>query len=130
AASHTGHLTGADAAFEGLFHQHGVTRVDDVDELAQFANAFAKLPRHLVPNLAIYGVSGGSNALATELAEQHQVNVPLFSDDTEQALHQILPSYLSTSNPVDNGLRFLMEASTEDRLRVLELIMDDPAIDV
>lgn len=130
ASSHTGHLTGADAVFDGLFEQHGVTRVDDLDDLAQVSNAFAKLPRGLVPNIVIYGVSGGSNALAMEVAEQHGIGVPPLDAQTQRSLHEILPAYLSVTNPVDNGATFLQHGSGDDRLRVLQLMAADPAADV
>ena len=44
AHSHTGHLAGADAVVDGLFAQHAVTRVRDLDELLDTAALFAKLP--------------------------------------------------------------------------------------
>ena len=47
AHSHTGHLAGADAVVDGLFAQHAVTRVRDLDELLETAALFARLPaRH------------------------------------------------------------------------------------
>jgi acyl-CoA synthetase (NDP forming) len=41
-----------------------------------------------------------------------------------------LPSYLTVSNPVDNGGTFLMSAPADDRRRLLELLLADPGIDV
>ena len=59
AASHTGHLTGSDAVIDGLFAQHGVTRVHDLDELLDTSMLFAKLPPRDRPELrSVFGLRG------------------------------------------------------------------------
>jgi acyl-CoA synthetase (NDP forming) len=65
-----------------------------------------------------------------ENAQRHGLQVPILADETQDRLGAILPSYLGRSNPVDNGMRFLLQASLEDRLEVLCSIADDPEIDV
>jgi acyl-CoA synthetase (NDP forming) len=130
AASHTGHLAGSDAVVSGLFAQHGVVRVRDLDELLETAALFAKLPAGTGPNCCLYSISGGSGALMAEVAESHGVPVPLLSPRTQAALHEVLPDYLTVGNPVDNGAQFLVSAPEADRRRVLELVASDPAIDV
>ena len=130
AASHTGHLTGSDRVVDGLFAQHGVTRVGDIDELLDTAALFAKLPAGTGPRVACYSISGGSAALMAEIATQHGVPVPELTAATRAALHQLLPGYLAVANPVDNGGAFLHAAPPEDRRRVLDLILADPQIDV
>ena len=130
ASSHTGHLTGADADVDGLFAQHGVTRVDDLDELLETAALFAKLPPSTGSGVALYSVSGGSGTLMAELAASHGVPVPTLAAETQAALHELLPSYLTVANPVDNGMTFLGTASADERRRVLQLMADDPAVDL
>jgi len=41
AASHTGSLSGSEATYNAIFQQAGIIRVDTIDELFDFANAFA-----------------------------------------------------------------------------------------
>jgi acetyltransferase len=41
AASHTGSLAGTDAVYDAIFEQSGIIRVNSVDELFDFANAFS-----------------------------------------------------------------------------------------
>jgi len=122
AISHTGHLAGSDAVIEGLFRQYGVVRVRDLDELLETAALFAKLPAGTGPNCGLYSISGGSGTLMAEVAESHGVPVPILSATTREALREIIPDYLTVSNPVDNGAQFLLSAPTEDRRRVFELI--------
>jgi len=129
ATSHTGHLTGNDDVVNGLFAQHGVTRVSDLDELLETSALFAKLPRGTGPNVCLYSISGGSGTLMAEIAESAGVVIPTLSADTQAKLHELIPDYLTVANPVDNGGQFLGQPQ-EQRLRALELLVADPAIDV
>lgn len=130
AASHTGHLTGSDAIVDGLFRQYNVIRVRDLDELLETSALLAKLPASTGPNVALYSISGGSGTLMAEQAELAGVPIPRLSDSTQARLHEILPTYLTVANPVDNGGTFVMRHPAEVRQRVLEIIMDDPAVDI
>src|SRR5262249_49778292 len=129
AGSHTGHLTGEDSVVDGLFAQHAVTRVRDLDELLDTAALFAKLPRDTGRNACLYSISGGSGTLMAEWAETTGVPAPPLSPDTQMRLHELIPEYLTVANPVDNGGQFL-SSPREERLQVLELIAADPAVDV
>ncbi len=130
AASHTGHLSGNDAIVQGLFDQHGVTRVRDLDELLETANLFAKLPAETGPGAALYSVSGGTATLMAEIAERHGVDVPPLGEATKERLGRLLPGYVSFANPVDNGGQFTMNAAVDDRLAVFDIIAEDSSIDV
>ncbi|HML00132.1 MAG TPA: acetate--CoA ligase family protein [Acidimicrobiales bacterium] len=130
AASHTGHLTGSDRVTTGLFRQHGVVRVRDLDELLETAALFAKLPGDSGPRCALYSISGGSGTLMAEVAEAAGVPVPELSAPTQKGLRQLIPDYLTVANPVDNGAQFLLSASTEDRRRVFRLLDADENVDV
>jgi acetate---CoA ligase (ADP-forming) len=130
AASHTGHLTGSDAIVDGLFRQHNVIRVRDLDELLETSALLAKLPHGTGPNVALYSVSGGSGTLMAEQAELAGVPMPRLSPETQRLLHEILPDYLTVANPVDNGGTFVMRHPADVRQRVLEIIMEDAAVDL
>ena len=130
ASSHTGHLAGSDAVVDGLFHQFGVTRVSDLDELLETAALFAKLPAGTGPNCCLYSISGGSGTLMAEVAEASGVPVPILTEKTRAALREMIPDYLTVDNPVDNGAQFLVTNPVEDRRRVFDLIAADPEIDV
>lgn len=131
AVSHTGHLAGADKVIDGLFRQHGVTRVSDLDELLETANLFAKLPAGTGPRVALYSISGGSGTLMAEVAETFDTPLPQLRAQTQAALHDgLIPAYLTVANPIDNGGMFVVAAPQEDRLRVLDLIAADPNVDI
>jgi acyl-CoA synthetase (NDP forming) len=130
AASHTGHLTGADAVVQGLFRRYGVTRVRELDELLETANLFAKLPRDTGTRCAMYTISGGTAALMAEAADAAGLQVPEFSGSLQAGLHRHIPQNLSVANPVDNGGGFLGRADQAERLQVLDLIASPENVDV
>jgi acyl-CoA synthetase (NDP forming) len=130
AASHTGHLAGSDAVIGGLFKQHAVTRVRDLDELQETANLFAKLPAGTGPRCALYSVSGGSTTLMAETAETFGVQAPELTAETQKKLHTYLRSDLTVRNPIDNGGTFVIAAPQDKRIEVLNLIANDPNVDV
>ncbi|MBE1206284.1 acetate--CoA ligase family protein [Aminobacter carboxidus] len=130
AASHTGHLAGADAVINGLFKQYGVIRVRDLDELLETANLLAKLRAGPGPNCALYSVSGGSTTLMAELADSYGVSFPEMSLPTIEKLYTYLPNYVTVSNPIDNGGGFVIAAPQQQRIEVLETIAADPNVDV
>ena len=130
ASSHTGHLTGSDAVISGLFAQHGVTRVRDLDELLETSNLFAKLPPDTGPRVALYSISGGSGTLMAEMAELHGVPIGQLTQQTQDRLHQYIPKYLDVANPIDNGGAFLVSAPAQDRIAVMRAIVEDPNIDM
>lgn len=130
ASSHTGHLTGSDAVVNGLFAQHAVTRVGDLDELLDTAALFAKLPAGTGPNVCMYSISGGSGTLMMEQAEKHGIALPNLTEDTQRRLHEIIPTYLTVSNPVDNGGSLVLSISQERRLEILDLVANDPNVDL
>ena len=130
ASSHTGHLTGSDAVIDGLFGQYAVTRVRDLDELLDTSALFAKLPRGTGTRVGLYSISGGSGTLMAEIAEAAGLEVPTLAAETQAAMRELLPAYLTVSNPVDNGGSFLLTAPAPDRLRLLTLLAEDPNVDV
>jgi acyl-CoA synthetase (NDP forming) len=130
ASSHTGHLTGSDAVVDGLFAQYAVTRVRDLDELLDTSALFAKLPPKTGTRVGLYSISGGSGTLMAEVAEAAGLEVPTLAAATQEAMRELLPAYLTVSNPVDNGGAFLLTAPVSDRLRLLTLLADDPNVDV
>lgn len=130
ASSHTGHLTGSDAVVNGLFAQHAVTRVGDLDELLDTAALFSKLPRTTGKGVCMYSISGGSGTLMMEVADKHGISLPTLTEETQRKLHEIIPHYLTVSNPVDNGGTLMLSLDQPTRFKILDLIAADPNVDV
>jgi acetyl coenzyme A synthetase (ADP forming)-like protein len=111
AASHTGALAGTEAVYDAIFRQAGIIRVESIDELFDFATAFAykneselgKL-RRKVPHgnrVAIVTNAGGPGIVATDMTVSSGLQLAAFADDTIETLASHLPSTANIHNPVD-----------------------------
>jgi acetyltransferase len=101
AASHTGSLAGSDSAYDALFYQSGILRVEGVDELFNRAIAFAKQPIPKGNRIAIVTNAGGPGIMATDAAVRHNLKIATFSEKTKQKLKKVLPPTANIQNPVD-----------------------------
>ena len=127
AMAHTGHLAGSDAVHDALFKQYGITRVNDLDELLETSALFARLPRPRGDGVCIYAISGGSGALMADLCGAAGIRLPTLARQTQTALRQFIPDYLTIANPVDNGATTIMAGHGG---KILDLLLDDPGTDV
>ncbi len=127
AQAHTGHLAGSDRVVDALCRQHGIVRVDDLDELLETSALFARLGQPRGARVCVYGMSGGASALLADLLGAHGVALPELAEATQRRLHELLPGYLTVRNPVDNGAAVLR---TGKGGAILEAIADDPETDV
>jgi len=111
AASHTGSLAGSEAVYDAIFAQSGIIRVDSIDELFDFAIAFAyknenalgKM-RRKVPlgnRVAIVTNAGGPGIVATDMTVVSGLELAVFSQDTIDSLQSHLPVTANIHNPVD-----------------------------
>jgi len=125
AASHTGALSGSDAAYDAAFHRAGLLRVNDLEELFNAAEMLARVPRLDGERLMILTNGGGAGVLAADrLAELDGRLAPL-SEQTMKALDAVLPATWSRGNPVD----IIGDADEARYAKALEILLDDPASD-
>lgn len=75
ARSHTGALAEADRAAEALFLQSGVVRAATVNELFDFARAFAHAPLPAGRRVAIVTNSGGPGILAADALQEYRLDL-------------------------------------------------------
>ncbi len=101
AASHTGSLAGSDMAYDAIFRQSGIQRVEDISELFIYALAFARQPVPKGRRIAIVTNAGGPGILATDAAIRHNLEIATFTEETKQKLKEDLPPTASIQNPVD-----------------------------
>lgn len=125
AASHTGALTGSDAAHDAAFGRAGVLRVNTIHELFNLAELLAKQPRPLGPRLAIVTNAGGPGALATDALVASGGQISELSPATSASLNQILPPHWSHGNPID----VLGDADATRYANVVEVVAPDPQSD-
>jgi acetyl coenzyme A synthetase (ADP forming)-like protein len=101
AASHTGALSGSDEAYDSLFAQCGVLRVETLEELFRYGIAFANQPLPRGPRVAIVTNAGGPGIMATDAAIRHKMELASLEQKTQEILRSDLPSTVSLKNPID-----------------------------
>jgi acetyl coenzyme A synthetase (ADP forming)-like protein len=125
ASSHTGALAGMDVAVDALFEQCGVHRATSIDELFDYALAFANQPLPKGNRVAILSNAGGPAIIATDACVSLGLEIATFDPKTSKILRSNLPEEASIKNPVD-----ILGDGGPDRYKMaLENIITDPNVD-
>lgn len=126
ASSHTGALAGDDAVVDAFFRQHGIIRVDTIEELVETAGLFARYPLPEGGNVAICTLSGGLAGLYADMCHELGIDLPDLGDATGDALREVLPPFATPANPLDvTGSGFLGGMG-----RIVETLLADREVDV
>ncbi|HEY3109425.1 MAG TPA: acetate--CoA ligase family protein [Chloroflexota bacterium] len=101
ARAHTGALVGSDRVLDAVFRQHGVHRVESVDEMFEAMAIFLspRLPRG--DGVAAIFVSGGAVGLSCDLAPACGLRFPRLEESTMERLRACIPEYGTAGNPLD-----------------------------
>ena len=124
-SSHTGSLAGSENAYEAAFNQSGILRANTMEELFDYALAFAYQP--LIPGkrLEIVTNAGGPGIIATDAAERSGLALAQFTTETIERLQRDLPPAASVFNPID-----VIGDARSDRYRIaLAAALADPNVD-
>ncbi|MDX1624070.1 MAG: acetate--CoA ligase family protein [Gemmatimonadota bacterium] len=125
ATSHTGALAGLDVAFDALFEQCGVIRATTLEELFDFAMAFANQPIPDGDRVAIITNAGGPGILTADACESLELEIAELADVTRDRLLAEVPEEASVENPVD----LIATADAETYRAALDIVLDDPGVD-
>ncbi len=120
-ASHTGSLSGGDAAYEALFAQSGVIRVNTIREMIEFLLIFSQNELQDVKNVAVVTNAGGPGVIATDEIVRSGLTLANLSDHTKDKLKSFLPPAASVKNPVD----ILGDAKADRYQQTLRVLCDD-----
>ena len=101
AGSHTGALVGSFMAYKTAFDKSGVILAESVEDLFNYALAFAEQPLPEGEGIAIVTNAGGPGILATDLSEKLGLRLTGLSNDLRSRLMDGLPPAAATGNPVD-----------------------------
>lgn len=123
-SSHTGGLAGSERAYETAFRQSGVIRARSVQELFDYAIAFARQP--LLPNdrITIVTNAGGPGIMATDACERAGLQMAPLESERMEALRQGLPPASSVLNPID----LLGDAGADRYTLALQTVAADPNV--
>ncbi|MFH1153390.1 MAG: acetate--CoA ligase family protein [Pseudomonadota bacterium] len=125
AASHTGSLAGSDALYDAIFAQSGIIRCGSVDELFDYALAFASKKVPSGDKIAIVTNAGGPGIIATDMSEHSGLKLAKFTDETVKELRKYLPSTANFHNPVD----VIGDAARDRYENTLATVLSDPGVD-
>ena len=101
ASSHTGALAGRESAFDAAFRQSGIIRAHTINELFNYALAFANQPLPKGPNVAIITNSGGPGILAADACDKSDLKLVPPHKEIVDELRTFLPPVASFYNPID-----------------------------
>ncbi len=125
AASHTGSLAGSEAVYDAIFKQAGIIRVESIEELFNFAGAFAGQKTPPGNRVAIVTNAGGPGIVATDMTVSSGLELARFHEETVEALRSHLPSTANIHNPVD----VIGDATQERYEKALEAVIKDESVD-
>ncbi len=120
-----GSLAGEDSVYDAVFKRSGIVRVGDALELFNTSEALSKQIPPKGNKILIVTNAGGPAVLATDVLIKKGGNLAKLSQETLNALREIIPSYEPIGNPVD----CLSNASASRIKNVLEIALKDDAPD-
>jgi acyl-CoA synthetase (NDP forming) len=126
AQSHTASIAGSARVNSVVFRQHGAVEVQDLDELSAVARLLAAPRPAAGAGLAIVTFSGGTAALAADIAGAAGLPIASFSPSTSAALRELLPAFANIANPLDTTADIIREPALVTRC--LRLVCDDPNV--
>jgi len=101
ARSHTAALTGADALYDEVFAQYGITRVQDYDELLEVSQLLAHTAKPMQPGVAVVSHSGGISSLTADMCGQAGLDLPPLTDTAREGINGVLKGFGWAANPSD-----------------------------
>lgn len=123
-SSHTGTLAGSEAAYDAAFKQCGIIRAGSVQELFDYAQAFARQPLLEGDAIAVITNAGGPGIMASDAIEHAGLRLAALSPETKQGLQAKLPPAASVANPID----VLGDAPAERYALAIEAALQDPNV--
>ena len=124
--SHTGALVGSDETFSAALSRSGVLRVETIGQLFAAARALSSARyRSASERLVIITNGGGPGVMAADRATDRGIELSTLSEETVNALNEVLPGVWSHSNPVD----IIGDAPPERYQQAIDICLADPGID-
>ena len=124
-SSHTGSLAGSDNAYSAALRQAGVIRADSVQELFDYAMAFASQPVPEGPRIGIVTNAGGPAVMCTDAIEGEKLTPAPLSEETKNSLKGFLSAAANVNNPVD----VLGDALADKYGKAMEIVLADKNVD-
>lgn len=125
AASHTGALAENDEMLDHLFEQYGIIRVQNLEEMFYAGQILSSQQIPQNNRLCILTNAGGPGIITADAAEKAGLQVPVLSDELQEALAKNLPPTVSVGNPID----LVGDATPERYEKALTVLLKSDEID-
>jgi acetate---CoA ligase (ADP-forming) len=127
AQSHTGALANEDRVVDAFFERHGIWRAPDMRGLVEASELYLKGWKPWGRRLVAISNSGAVCVMTADAATAVGMPLAKLSADTDARLKGILPSFATTTNPIDLTAALL----SNSRLfgDILPVLAEDPAAD-
>jgi acyl-CoA synthetase (NDP forming) len=127
AQSHTGALANEDRVVDAFFEHHGIWRAPDVRGLVEATELYLKGWKPRGRRLVAISNSGAVCVMTADAATNVGMPMAKLAAETDKKLKGILPSFATTTNPIDLTAALL----SNGRLfgDILPVIAEDPAAD-
>lgn len=138
AATHTGAIASDDEVISGVFRQLGVLRVHDSATAVDAASALAAGRTLPGRRIGVLSIAGGLAVELTDLLETGGFEVPAFSQDMQERLRHIVPTFGAVANPIDltgavlaDGRKFrdaldVLSTADVDGFAIISTYVSDP----
>jgi acetate---CoA ligase (ADP-forming) len=127
AQSHTGALANEDRVVDAFFERHGIWRAPDMRGLVEATELYLKGWKPGGRRLVAISNSGAVCVMTADAATAVGMPMAKLSAETDRKLKGILPSFATTTNPIDLTAALL----SNSRLfgDILPVLAEDPAAD-
>jgi len=126
ASSHTGTLAGSEKAYDAAFKQVGIVRAGSVQDLFDYAQAFARQPLPQSDAVAVVTNAGGPGIMASDAIERSGMRLASLTPDIQQKLRAALPAAASVVNPID----VLGDAPADRYALAIQAALSDPNVGI
>jgi acetyltransferase len=124
ASSHTGTLAGSEKAYDAAYKQVGIVRAGSVQDLFDYAQAFARQPLPESDAVAVVTNAGGPGIMASDAVERIGMRLASLTPEIQQQLRAALPAAASVVNPID----VLGDAPADRYALAIEAALRDPNV--
>jgi acetate---CoA ligase (ADP-forming) len=128
AATHTAALAGSAAAWDALFDDLGIIRVNDLDELFTTTGMVDSCPPPGTDAIAVAGPSGGLAGLSADLCERHGIPLAHLASRTLEEISKLQAGFGHAGNPLDITGQVVSSTTWWMTRRLYELLLDDPSV--
>jgi acyl-CoA synthetase (NDP forming) len=128
-AAHTGSLAGDDRVIDAVFRQHGVIRVDTIEDLVTTCGLLDGYGQLAGSRVAFVTGSGAMCGVIGDTSEQVGLELPELAESTVAELRAAgLPDFATPQNPLDTTGYVVIDPDLLPRSE--EIVSRDPSVDI